>query len=682
MEYKRLPERLWKLIDALPVALPVMIAAFGTVAIILLLLGQLTSVLVWSLGLAAATVAGFLVLRCIPWDEDKSRERRVSNLVIIAGVIVWGMFNSLYASQHIFTNRDPAAYALAGVWLSQHDTLRIDNPRTLQEIEGMDTSSAGFTKVQGDTENLYVRGPHLFSIFLGLAGRIGGVPALLHVNPVFGAMAILALYGFARLVVRLRWAVMASVAFAVSLPLIYFSRDTYTEPLLTTLTLGMFSLLWHAQVTGRKSLWFLAGLMAGAGTLVRIDGYLTIVTIMTALVIFLVLAKKVQRRTALQKAGWLACGAALTSVLGWLNMELLTGGYLTRHMSQFLLEVGAIGIVAALGTVLIILTWRYGWLARIDRATRRWRAPAIFVIVVLAAIIVASRPLWFTSYTATQGGVISSLQRQQGLAVAPRDYVEQTVNWVAWYMGPILLIAGCIGVALTAARAMRRRDVLLVASTVTVLGISFLYFIKPSIFADQIWAVRRFLPVTIPGLLIFAAVALQKLSEYKKAAIAAWGIAVLGIAAPLVVSWPFLTTRTYASYLQTIDHVCKALPKNAVVVWIGLGRTEALQPTRLFCRVPVAGYGKAFSRVERPSREVFRRVAASAAKRGQVPIVALYDESRRLLKPGDQWQVVHSSVSADLEQSLLHAPQKIVEKDVIVLLGKIMPDGSTTALER
>ncbi len=106
------------------------------------------------------------------------------------------------------------------------------------------------------------------------------------------------------------------------------------------------------------------------------------------------------------------------------------------------------------------------------------------------------------------------MQTSSGLPIDPsRSYDESSVSWLAMYHGWITVLLAGAGVALLAARIVRTRDPRVAMVVVTVAAASLLYLNKISIFPDQIWAMRRFLPIIIPGLLLAAVYPLQQLAR-------------------------------------------------------------------------------------------------------------------------------------------------------------------------
>ena len=79
-------------------------------------------------------------------------------------------------------------------------------------------------------------------------------------NLVLGAFALLALFVLARRVVGSPIGLVVTAAMAVSMPMIYVSRDTYSEPLMMLFLIGGVAMLHRAVTTARRADYGLAGL--------------------------------------------------------------------------------------------------------------------------------------------------------------------------------------------------------------------------------------------------------------------------------------------------------------------------------------------------------------------------------------------------------------------------------------
>src|SRR5207302_1025237 len=104
--------------------------------------------------------------------------------------------------------------------------------------------------------------------------------------------------------------------------------------------------------------------------------------------------------------------------------------------------------------------------------------------------------------------------------------------------------------------------VVLVPLAGVTLAITMLYVARPSIFPNQVWAMRRFLPVTIPGLLILGAWAAEWVGEWvaTRRSVGRWLVPALVIAAAVVVpAWQLegmFDMREQAGALQAMNVLC------------------------------------------------------------------------------------------------------------------------------
>jgi hypothetical protein len=660
-------QRFWDFIIAAPFAMPAALAAFGIVVIPFLLLEQFKGIFIWPLGLIAFVVTWIAISKCTVPLLDKEKTSRWCTIIILVGAALWGVGNSFYAGQHVFTNRDPAAYALTGVWLSQNESVKIDKQEVLGNVANTTTDSGGFITSYTDGDHLYARGPHLFPAFLALAGKIHP-QAIFWVNSFIGALAIIAFYGLVRLIVSARWALLATLSFALTLPLIYFSRDTYTEPLSAVFFLGSLSLLLLA-IKSQKAplLWAAAGITAGAGALVRIDTLLPIAGLILFAGIYIALHRRSARFAALRNIGWLLGSAALPIVLGWLNFSLLTGRYFDKHLSPYLLQVYLIGAVIVFVTIVVIVAWRTSFFHWLEKISRSWRVPICVGLVVAAATFLASRPLWHVGYSGTV-----------------RSYAELTLNWVAWYIGPLLLLFGFFGICLALVRLVKAKklNTTYLALLSVILIPTTIYLVQPSIAADHIWASRRLLPIAIPAFILFSTVALAWLyTRTQPKSIARnflYIIAFVALISPLATSLPFLKLRPYAQ-MERMTTVCDTLPEHATIVWVGTARTEAIQPTRLFCHNQSTGYGRAFAK-DKPSLEDLKTIAKQAKSEQTLPLIGLYSSDRQLIPATSKFTELSSVPFYDVQSTITSAPYEISANTSTIFIGIIQEDGAITPL--
>lgn len=669
-------------LNLLPIALPAMVAGFGLVAMALLLFGQLQTWLAWPLGLLVALAIAAILWRAKPAEvQGGRRENLICSVLLIVGVLMWGLFNSYYASEHLFTNRDPATYANAAIWLINHDNLQIETPAIFGDSPNITNETPGFEHPQGQNNVVHAQGQHLVPVLLGLAGRIVGEDWVLRLSPWLGAVALMAVYGFARFLVKPRWALLTTAVLAATLPMIHFSRDVYTEPLSIAFVFAGLSLLWQAQKTNGKPIWFVAGLVAGAGALARIDSYMVIIGLAAFLVVLLAVVAKGRRKEALRGVGVFSFGAVLPLATGWLDLTQLSAPYFAGHWPLVLQELVVLLAVVVLGAAAVFISWRTELVSWLNRVTKTWRVPVLVAVIVAIVLVLISRPLWYAApnNSGEIDGFVASIQMTEGLAVEARSYAELSTYWVSWYVGPIIAIAAVFGLIVLMRRLFEKGDLLPLAF-IFVFLVAAVYFIKPNVAPDQLWATRRMLPVLIPSVIILGIYALYWLSQkqflsrmVRHAVLPVAAVAVL--IAPLATNSPFVRTR---DVVQTplFEDLCNSLPANSAVLWLGDGWFYNVQATRSLCGVPAAAYTNG-----RVSQQELIKTAVATKEAGYVPVVAVFAGDKHLAGEVADMTPVSAYTYHEMAPTITSPPKKVESKSYEFLIGAIGSDGSISAVQ-
>src|SRR5215472_1197277 len=321
-----------RIVHSVPDLVTSALAGFALPAMVLLLAGRFSPGWVLPAGVAGAAVA---VAVCGAGSEQVDRRALRYTLIAIGLAFAWCVVNSFFSAENLFAHRDPATYNLTGRWLMDHPGLGIPaQPEIFGSPSSGSGSSAGFG-VSGPTQ-LYAQGNHLLPALLAVVGWVFGVTALLKANVTFGALALLAFFGLARRVVDAPLALVAMVAVAVSMPLIFVSRDTYSEPLALLFLVGGLGLLHRAVESGRVRDFALAGFVLGTSAMARIDSHVSLLAVLVTAAVFPIFAARTARTTAVWQACALVGGTVVPVLVGWLDVAHLSYGYYRadRHVDE------------------------------------------------------------------------------------------------------------------------------------------------------------------------------------------------------------------------------------------------------------------------------------------------------------------------------------------------------------
>lgn len=622
-----------------------------------------------------------LTWRFTPAALPVTRAHVVSSSAALVAAGAWLLVNLPFASSFITVWRDPGFLTLEGLWLSGHPSsdIPVGAAETVQHaVPGLTAATGAYDLVGG---SLQVQGAKLLPGMLGLAGWVGGEQAVLRANLLIGAVGLLAVFALGRRMVRPAFALVPVVALALSMPMVVFSRAAYTEPLALVLLIGGLTMAWSAIETRVSWRYLVAGGMVGATALVRIDGAASVVGLVlgVGLTAAAAVAPKTRRRQLV--ALGLVTGAALTMVLlGYLDLRLYSEDYLTDHYRQFTSLIGVLAL-AVVGVVVLGLLHQLDPARRWVLARRRGLAAAAASLVGVVALFLASRPLWMVNHNvpANTGYSmhVAALQRGAGVPVDPtRSYDEYSLSWHAWYYGWPMVVLAVVGLAIMVHRVVARRDPRLALVFGVVVAPSLLYLYAVNITPDQIWAMRRFLPVTIPGLLVAAAYTLDGLWTRRTRFMRV--LAVVGAACVVVVpplTWgPAVSAIEQDGRLGEAHEACAAIGDDPVLyMHVGEGAPPYLATLRTMCDVEVVQAVQPMTRAD--------LVAIREAWGGRDVKVVAFTPDTLPWGAGGAPEPLRTSMITSWRENLNRLPWSASENPSTLWVATIEPDGSLTPVD-
>ncbi|GAA0307144.1 hypothetical protein [Kineococcus aurantiacus] len=582
------------LLTRVPVVAAAAVAAVTAVAVPLVLLDLWTPAVAVPVALVAAALAGRLA-----WGTPVVAAGRWSAGGSAALAVAAGAWAALTHAEHVVLRRDAGSVALYAHQLATHHGLPVD--ASLDALGGaaaladpnLTVASPAFYEVGDHVVPQFLLGaPALYS----LGEWAGGWTGMFLVPAVLGALGVLAVAGFTARVVGARWAPLAAGVLTLAQPVLHANRSTYSEPPALLVLVGAASLLVALlPATGRTAarLGGGAGLLVGACGLVRID-FLREVAVLVPVVAVLLLVRHPGARA-------LAAGTGLASAFAVAAALLTSRPYLATIAGSLLPLVAGLVFLTAVCVVVGRLA-RGGFLAR-----RRWltsdRLPTVLAgLLALVLLVLASRPLWLVVRQDPQdpgSKLVAGLQLAQGLPVdGGRTYAEQSVTWIAWYLGwPAVALAGAAAVVLLPrlVRGVQGHSPLpsWTAPYVVALGSTLLTLYRPGITPDHPWADRRFVVVVLPAVVVLSVAACrwvvdryahQRLTRLRVA------IAVALLVVPAAVATaPLAAARTEVGEPAAVARACASFREGDVALAVDpRSRNEWPQLLRGTCGVPTA----------------------------------------------------------------------------------------------
>jgi hypothetical protein len=677
------------------------VGAAGLLAAVLVPFGLWRPLLVWPLLLVLTVVAVRLVGR-VPAPPVPAWTAWLTAAIAAAH----GVWAGATHAEQVVLRRDPGSYALFAQWIATRGRLPIDAqtaafggapalrdpvftlaspaffqiPNLLHVLSGGDPHSSAQVQPQ-----FLLGAPAVFSLAFWAAGWLG----LFVVPAVVGALGVLAVAGLSARVAGPRTAPLAAATMALLQPVLHTSRSTYSEPAALLMVAAAACLLVDATAAAGPEARRL-GLAAGAGFglagIVRVDAVREVVLLLPVAA-----ALAARRHPA---GGPLARGALATLAITAIPAGLLAWRYVGQ-VAGSLLPLLALGVLLGLGSLAVVRRARRDPPPPRHPGAARWwaRAPALVTSAVLVAgVLLASRPWWLVvrQPPADPGSkVVAGLQRLQGLPIdGGRTYAEHTVQWVAWYTGPIALAIAWLVLAVSAGHvAGWWRDggpapswggPLFVGLSSTVLTLA-----RPGITPDHPWADRRLVPVVLPTVVVAACAGVAWAVRTVRArapagwsgpgrtvaagAVAALGALVLVIPAATATA-PVARSRTEQGEPAAVRQVCAALRPGDVVIGVDTrARNEWPQAIRGVCGRPAGSFTRTPGGAVTPAE--MQRVAARIRAAGGRPVLLAANSPDALTDLGlSPARVAHLRTTEDA-RTLVRRPDGVQPLDVDVWLA-------------
>jgi hypothetical protein len=666
------------------------VLSFGGFGLLLAVVGRYSILPVVAVGSVLTVLASVLA-----WPrpgEHSIGDRRMSRGVLYPAIgmciiaLGFALWNGQDAAHHVAIGRDPGVYASNGKWIASHGDLEVPlDPDWAVETGGISVELPGTYSENGN--QLEFQFNHLMPVLLAEADNLGGDGLLFRVPALLGALALCAVYAAGSRLVRRPWLVLAAVsALALSLPQLNVSRDTFSE---SSVELFLWSGLWLVLAAYQRKRFGMA-LVAGAalaGTLLsRVDALIYLIPLpMVGALVLLAARSNADRRRLRRLHLAVIIGAVPVALLGTFDVIERAGRYyadLHTQIHQMWLGLAA-SVVAA---VVLLVVWprlapRASGMTRLVAARKEVLAVASALVLVLGLLAAwGLRPAVMQAHMSAIS-LVGGLQSQAGLLPPDptRAYSEYSIAWISWYLGPIVVTLAIIGVGLVTARMWRRVDPA-GALMLTVAGFgSALYLWKPSIVPDQIWAMRRFVPATMPLMVLLAAVSIAALGRVVAASQAGhvWErpVVVVGSAGmlmfPLATTFPVRHFEPQAGALTVVEAACKAVGPKAAIVFAANDPAGLLLPTavRTWCNVPVAVLTRPQS-----SAEIHQMVRSWRANDRTVWVVGSSAEAVAESAPGVRASLVASATNPrELEMTIQRAPQSYTPSTVTLFAAPAGP---------
>jgi hypothetical protein len=401
------------------------------------------------------------------------------DVILATGLLGAGGCYFAFPTESILGGADQGVYANHAVWIARHGCLNIPYPCPIEAARAAAAPDGYFLPGFYRTEpTITVQFGHLFPVWLAQAFASFGPGGLFRLN---GALAVVSLgifYGLCRRALPRSYAAAATLFLAFNPSELWLARITLSE-VLTQLFVGAGVCCLVLALGGDQGLAHWAGVFFGMSALVRLDALVLIP------LLFLSHAAWETLRPADPSDArrvWPGLYAAALPLFG------LAIAYYATASRPYMLglqpQLRAIAALGAAGLAVLLLSH-----SRPGKRLRPWlasppaRAAAGVAFIAVGIAAYAARP-------ALDPGLPDSWS---------------LVN-LGRYLSPPLLFTALFGGAVTLSGVGRDRPASLVALLLIWVGFSALYLWRPSVDPIHFWGIRRYVPVVIPGFVLFGGV--------------------------------------------------------------------------------------------------------------------------------------------------------------------------------
>jgi len=398
----------------------------------------------------------------------------------------------LFPSDPFASGADMNTYASHAIYIAYHGGLGVANPWPLGS-----SPPVGFTGYPGvyyTDGSLTVQFAHLFPAWLAQAFAAGGFDLLIRLNLVVGAFALLAIYGLATRFVRSNYAAIAILFLAFNPAQIWVARQTLTEVPAQLFVWSGLLLLLHYLDGGPRRLAIWAGVLLGASAFIRIDAFLLLAFLFIGHALW-----NIATADDGDKPSWKP--VYLTSLplfaVAFVTYVLFSSAYLQSLLTQVLM-IAALTFGAA---ILLALT-------RAERLVRIGQSLLTNRKVVLGGLALLALAAFYAYFIRPILPPFAIVHLPGAAFDGERSYIEDSLANLGRYLTPGVVWAGLLGWSLAFFALSRRSRAAAnaVPLLIVVMGIAGIYIWKQSVFPDHFWAIRRYVPEIIPGIVLFAAV--------------------------------------------------------------------------------------------------------------------------------------------------------------------------------
>jgi hypothetical protein len=407
-------------------------------------------------------------------------------------LVLLGLWRFFPPSEYIIGGKDPGVYMNEGIQIAQRGAIVVRDPvvssvppfardlffPSYQRPDYYSLRFMGFYLKDPDTGEVVGQFPHVFPASIAIGYGVDGLTGARRAVGIWAILGVLAVYFSGRRLIGAPAAWAAASLLTLNVVQVWFARYPNAEMVMQALLFAALLAHGRAHVDGDPFFGPVAGALLGLLLFLRFDAVLGVAGVLAALSLG-VLAGRARVRGSFVVTLALAALLAVLYLVGPMRAYADFPIVFLSHFRWWQYALLAAGVTA--GLLALGLGSRMPALGSKVRAT----APTVLAFAVVGAALYS----------------LVLREPVHGLLAARDAYALRT--FASYYLTVPGLLAALLGFALLARRVFWTGPEIFT----TVALFSFFFFYKIRIVSDHFWMARRFLPVILPGALLFAAAA-------------------------------------------------------------------------------------------------------------------------------------------------------------------------------
>lgn len=472
-----------------------------------------------------------------------------------AGLLVLAFLYLCYPNESILGGRDMGVYANHGIYIASHGNL---SPQYPVPYESKSWSQSFLPGLYATTGVITVQFAHLFPVWLAQSYDSFGTDGLFRLNAVLALVSLGLFFGLLRRFVSLPLAVLGTLFLGGNVSQIWLARITLTE-IMTQMWVVAALLTADLAYRDNQPNWARwSGILWGMTSLCRIDSFMFIA--------FITVTHLIQRCFCVKEDNqeimfWsrLYQGAIPVFTLALAYYYFFSQPYFSDLLRQLTL-IAALTVVVTAGHLMLTLVKKNKlYLNNLLTTKTFW----VFAVIVIMAFL-------YGHLIRPHLGQFSVFNWQESGLHGTRTYREDSLANLGAYLSIPVLYAALGGWLAAVWRIWFLRQWQWLLPVVVAGGAAFIYIYDPNISPDHYWAVRRFVPLILPGFIFFGTFSLAQLagsfSNTRRFNIVFWGVAIYLLCFTFNLDRHVITHAENKGYWQQLSLLAEKIPNDGIVL--------------------------------------------------------------------------------------------------------------------